>query len=63
MIRAFVVAAGIAMAGAVLAPVAVAAPYPDCKTAKQDGVCNIPSTSDKYQNKLDRDGDGIGCEC
>ncbi len=54
---------GIAMAGAVFAPIAEAAPYKNCTAAKQDGACNIPSSSDKYQSKLDRDGDGIGCEC
>lgn len=39
------------------------APYPNCTAAKQNGDCDIPSSSDKYQSKLDRDGDGIGCEC
>lgn len=62
-VRTFFVAAGIAMAGSVFAPIAAAAPYPNCTAAKQDGACNIPSSSDKYQPKLDRDGDGIGCEC
>jgi hypothetical protein len=48
-----------------LAPVASASPppYKNCTQAKLDGACNIPSTSDYYQSKLDRDGDGIGCEC
>ena len=63
LVRAFFVAAGIAMAGAAFAPIAAAAPYPNCTAAKADGACNIPSTSDKYQSKLDRDGDGLGCEC
>lgn len=63
LVRSFAVAAGIAMAGTLLAPIAAADPYPDCKTAKAHGECNIPSSSDKYQPKLDRDGDGIGCEC
>lgn len=40
-----------------------AAPYSNCTQAKQNGDCDIPSSSDKYQSKLDRDGDGIGCEC
>ena len=39
------------------------APYPNCTVAKQNGDCDIPSTSDLYQPKLDRDGDGLGCEC
>ena len=39
------------------------APYQNCTQARQNGDCDIPSSSDKYQSKLDRDGDGIGCEC
>jgi hypothetical protein len=39
------------------------APYPNCTVAKQNGDCDIPSSSDKYQSKLDRDQDGLGCEC
>ena len=39
------------------------APYPNCTVAKQNGDCDIPSSSDKYQSKLDRDSDGLGCEC
>ena len=39
------------------------APYPNCTVAKQNGDCDIPVSSDKYQSKLDRDGDGLGCEC
>ena len=42
---------------------AQAAPYTNCTQAKQSGDCDIPSSSDKYQSKLDRDGDGLGCEC
>ena len=38
------------------------APYKNCTEARADGACKIPSTSEKYQSKLDRDGDGIGCE-
>lgn len=59
----FFVAAAIAVAGTVLAPIAAAAPYNNCTEAKAAGACNIPSSSDKYQPKLDRDGDGLGCEC
>ena len=49
-------------APALAAPVPLA-PYPNCTVAKQNGDCDIPSSSDKYQSKLDRDSDGLGCEC
>lgn len=49
-------------APAIAAPVPQS-PYPNCTAAKQNGDCDIPSSSDKYQSKLDRDGDGLGCEC
>lgn len=49
-------------APAIAAPVPTA-PYPNCTVAKQNGDCDIPSSSDKYQSKLDRDQDGLGCEC
>jgi len=39
------------------------APYKNCTEAKQNGDCDIPATSDKYQSKLDRDNDGVACEC
>lgn len=39
------------------------APYKNCTQARQNDDCDIPSSSDKYQSKLDRDGDGVGCEC
>lgn len=55
--------AGLFVMGMVFAPVVQADPYPNCTVAKQDGACNIPASSDKYQPKLDRDQDGIGCEC
>ena len=54
------VGAPIALASATPAQ---AAPYNNCTQAKQNGDCDIPSSSDKYQSKLDRDGDGLGCEC
>ncbi len=41
---------------------AQAAPYKNCTQARENGDCDIPSSSDKYQSKLDRDGDGLGCE-
>lgn len=47
----------------VAAAPAQAAPYKNCTQARQNNDCDIPSTSDKYQSKLDRDGDGVGCEC
>lgn len=49
--------------GVVASAPAQAAPYKNCTQARQNNDCDIPSTSDKYQSKLDRDGDGIGCEC
>jgi hypothetical protein len=63
MIR--IVLAAAALAGVILfAPPAVAqAPYKNCSEAKANGDCNIPQDSPYYQAKLDRDGDGIGCEC
>ena len=47
---------------AIAAPVPQA-PYKNCSRAQPKNYCNIPSNSDKYQPKLDWDGDGIGCEC
>ena len=56
--------AGVFIVGVAMAPVAQAAgPYNNCSQAKADGVCNIPENSPYYQPKLDRDGDGIACEC
>ena len=47
-----------------LAPIASAAgPYNNCSQAKADGVCNITQDSPYYLAKLDRDGDGVACEC
>jgi hypothetical protein len=57
---------GLAVAGiTTLAPpvIANAAPYSNCSEAKANGDCDIPSNSPYYQAKLDRDGDGLGCEC
>jgi len=62
-VRSLTAAAVVGLAGIVLAPVAAAAPYPNCTAAREDGACNIPSSSEYYQAKLDRDQDGIGCEC
>ena len=58
--------AGVAIAAPMVlasATPAQAAPYKNCTQARQNNDCNIPSSSDKYQSKLDRDGDGLGCEC
>lgn len=49
-------------APAIAAPVPQA-PYSNCTEAKENGDCDIPSSSDMYQAKLDRDQDGLGCEC
>ncbi len=60
------VLAGLALGAPVALAASVpaqAAPYANCTQAKQNGDCDIPSSSDKYQVKLDRDGDGLGCEC
>jgi hypothetical protein len=37
-------------------------PYPNCKAAAADGRYNIPRGDPAYQQKLDRDNDGIACE-
>ncbi|MCV7032223.1 excalibur calcium-binding domain-containing protein [Mycobacterium sherrisii] len=51
---------GIGLTGA---PAAHADPaYGDCKAAAQDGRYNIPRGDPAYQQKLDRDNDGIACE-
>lgn len=57
-----VLAVGVPVALASSTP-AQAAPYANCTQAKNNDDCDIPSSSDKYQSKLDRDGDGLGCEC
>ncbi|WP_082981017.1 excalibur calcium-binding domain-containing protein [Mycolicibacter heraklionensis] len=67
MIRAtlLVLAAAAGILSMPLTPVATAevVPYRNCTEARQNGDCDIPATSDKYQSKLDRDNDGLGCEC
>ncbi|GFG52957.1 calcium-binding protein [Mycolicibacterium agri] len=64
LIRAALVALALAAIGT-LAPTvtATAAPYSNCSEAKANNDCDIPSDSPYYQAKLDRDQDGIGCEC
>ena len=65
MFRVLVAASFLVLATAIsLAPVATAAgPYNNCSQAKADGVCNITQDSPYYLPKLDRDSDGIACEC
>ncbi|MCW2689953.1 MAG: hypothetical protein JWR37_4843 [Mycobacterium sp.] len=63
MIRTLVVAAAIAAATIGAAPTANAAPFKNCTAAEQAGRCNIPSDDPMYGPWLDRDHDGIGCEC
>ena len=54
----------VAAAAIGLAPIASASgPYNNCSQAKADGVCNITTDSPWYLAKLDRDGDGVACEC
>jgi Excalibur calcium-binding domain len=49
--------------GVTVAPTALAdPPYANCKAAAQDGRYNIPRGDPAYQQKLDRDNDGIACE-
>jgi hypothetical protein len=36
--------------------------YPNCTAAHKAGEGDIPSSSDHYCSKQDRDGDGIACE-
>jgi hypothetical protein len=49
--------------GITVAPVAQAdPPYKNCTAARQDGRSNIPRGDPAYQQKLDRDNDGIACE-
>ena len=56
-------AAAIGTAAPAIATPLPQAPYKNCTQARENGDCDIPASSDKYQSKLDRDGDGIGCEC
>lgn len=37
-------------------------PYKNCSQAHADGRYNIPRGDPAYQQKLDRDNDGIACE-
>ena len=64
MFRASLAAAALIVGfGALATPTtSSAAPYANCKVARDNGDTNIPSTSEKYGTHLDRDGDGVGCE-
>lgn len=44
-------------------PPAHAGPYANCSQAKRNGDCDIPRSSPKYDPDLDRDSDGVACEC
>lgn len=46
-----------------IAPPAQASPYANCSQARSAGDCDIPQSSSKYDPDLDRDGDGVACEC
>lgn len=38
-------------------------PFKNCTAAKAAGYCDIPSNSPYYGAWLDRDQDGLACEC
>lgn len=70
MVRSFALLAVTMFAGIAICSAAPAigtpmllAPYANCTEASDNNDCDIPASSDKYQDKLDRDQDGIGCEC
>ena len=64
MFRVLAPAALLLAAAIGLAPIANASgPYSNCSQAKADGVCNITRDSPYYLAKLDRDSDGVACEC
>jgi hypothetical protein len=42
---------------------AQASPYANCSQARSAGDCDIPQSSSNYDPDLDRDGDGVACEC
>lgn len=37
-------------------------PFKNCSDAESNGYSNIPSGDEHYAKKLDRDGDGFGCD-
>lgn len=49
--------------GSTIAPAAQAdPPYKNCTAAHKDGRYDIPRGDPGYQQKLDRDNNGIACE-
>lgn len=40
----------------------VAGPFPNCAAARAAGAAPVRSGDPGYSRKLDRDGDGVGCE-
>ena len=57
------IASALAVIGIRLAAPAQAAPFKNCTQAKAAGYCDIPEDSPYYGSWLDRDQDGLGCEC
>lgn len=56
--------AGLAVAIGLASPIANAQqPFTNCSQAKASGYCDIPSNSPYYGPWLDRDQDGLACEC
>ena len=62
-IRLIIALSAVAIALATAPSAAADGPYANCSQAKADGVCNITTDSPWYSAKLDRDGDGLACEC
>ena len=61
---ALIVAGFGAAAIGIAAPAAQAAPtFTSCKQAKAAGYCDIQQGDPGYSDELDRDGDGVACEC
>ena len=56
------VAAGVLTAAVTIgvAPVANALPPPNCSSTSR---CDIPQGDPDYASRLNRDGDGVACEC
>lgn len=60
---ALALAVGICGTGITFAAPAAAEPFDNCTQAHKAGYCDIPSDSPYYGPWLDRDKDGIACEC
>jgi hypothetical protein len=52
-----------AAAVGIAAPPQAQASFPNCSAAKEAGFCDIPEGDPNYSADLDRDQDGIACEC